>query len=230
MTAPDGAVLREALEEGRPHSETLLPGVERLLARAGLGRGDVEAIAVGTGPGSFTGLRVGLATFKAWASVSGLPLVPVVSLDAVAIPLLREGDPVVILADARKGEVYAACYLNMDAIGLPVREDEVALIPHERVPAWVSSRPVIGGRAAGTAVAMLEGEGLLGGLDPFTGCSGVPDASEVLALGRLLLDLGKTVEPSGLVPCYVRPPDARKPSPGTVITPGPDDGGRQGAP
>jgi tRNA threonylcarbamoyladenosine biosynthesis protein TsaB len=182
----------------------------------------VQAIAVGTGPGAFTGLRVGLATFKAWAAASGLPLIPVVSMDAVAWPLLKEGSSVVVLADARKGEVYAAYYPFLEDGDLPRRQGEVMLIPHDRVSDWIVSLEDPGARMVGTGLSLLEEKGLLHGLEKVGGGSGEPDAVWILALAEIFLSLGRTVDPSGLIPCYVRPPDAEKPSPGTIVTSRPD--------
>jgi len=222
----EGEVLREGLDSSRPHSETLLPAVERILARAGLARKDVQALAVGIGPGAFTGLRVGLATFKGWAAGAGLPLIPVVSMDAVAWPLLKEGLSVVVLADARKGEVYASYYPSLEEETLPQRQGETILIPHDAVLNWVSSLNDAQVRLAGTGLPQLAEKGLLRDQDEVESGSGVPDAVWILALGEILLSQGRTVDPSGLVPCYVRPPDAKAPSPGTIVTDTPDAGGR----
>lgn len=223
----EGTVLREELGGERPHSETLLPAVEKILARAALTRADVQIIAVGTGPGSFTGLRVGLATFKAWAEASDLPIIPVVSLDAVALPALRGGSPVVVLADARKGEVYAAFYPDFEDRDLPRREGDVVLIPHEEVPGWVSAlkRPDV--RLVGTGMPHLLEKGLVGDTGGGDLEGGVPDAVWVLALAEALKVLGRTVRPSSLVPFYVRSPDARKPSPGAIVTGMPGLGGSE---
>jgi len=218
LRGPEGKILREDLGSDRPHSETLLPGVEKILVRAGLARKDVQAIAVGTGPGAFTGLRVGLATFKAWAAASGLPLIPVISMDAVAWPLLKEGSPAVVLVDARKGEVYAAYYPSLEEGTLPRRQGEVELIPHDRVLNWVSSFNDPDARLIGTGLPLLVEKGLLGDLENVGDGSEAPDAVWILALAETLLSLGRTVDPSVLVPCYVRPPDAKKPSPGTIVT------------
>jgi len=218
LREPKGTILREDLDSARPHSETLLPAVERVLFRAGLTRKDVQAIAVGIGPGAFTGLRVGLATFKAWAAASGLPLIPVVSMDAVAWPLLREGTPAVVLADARKGEVYAAYYPSLGEGTLPHRQEEMMLIPHDKVSSWVSSLNDPDVRLIGTGLPLLVEKGLLNDVEDVGDGSGAPDAVWILALGEVLFSLGRTVDPSGLIPCYVRPPDAKKPSPGRIVT------------
>ena len=218
LREPEGKVLREDLDSAKPHSETLLPAVEKILLRAGFTRKDVQAIAIGTGPGAFTGLRVGLATFKAWAAASGLPLIPVISLDAVAWPFLKEGSPAVVLADARKGEVYAAYYPFLGEETLPRMQGEVMLIPHDRVSNWVSSLSDPAARLVGTGLPLLVEKGLLDEFENVGDGSESPDAVWILALAETLLSLGRTVDPSGLVPCYVRPPDAKKPSPGTIVT------------
>ncbi len=224
----DGILHCEEFDGSRPHSETLLPAVERLLDRAGLTRRDVQALAVGAGPGAFTGLRVGLATFQGWAAAAGLPLVPVVSLDAVACRLLDEGYPAMVTADARKGEVYAAYYPRVDQKGLPHRQGPIELLKGSEVEAWMDSLADPGALLAGTAVRELRQRGFperrVWNLeDP-----GVPRAREILSLGEILLDLGRSVEPSGLVPVYVRPPDATPPSPGAMITGMAEENGENG--
>lgn len=210
-------ILCENLDGSRPHSETLLPAVEKILARAGLRREDIQAIAVGTGPGTFTGLRVGLATFKAWATASGLPMVPVVSMDAIAWPVLMDGHSSIVLADARKDEVYAAYYPSLDGNSLPKRQGDVILIPHGEVIEWISSLKDHEAHFAGTGLPFLSGKDLL--IEGKTAAGpGAPDAACILGLAEFLVELGRFVDPSALVPSYVRPPDAKKPSSGIVVT------------
>ncbi len=84
--APDGRVLRVLdWPAGHRHGERLLPGVERLLAETGLARADLAGVVVGTGPGAFTGLRVGIATAKALAHAMGVPIAGV----GTGVALLR---------------------------------------------------------------------------------------------------------------------------------------------
>lgn len=89
------------------HSEQLLVLVEEALARAGVSLDEVERLAVGVGPGSFTGVRIGLATAKGLALSTGAPLVGVSSLAALAASLALHGGPVLACLDARRDEVYA---------------------------------------------------------------------------------------------------------------------------
>jgi tRNA threonylcarbamoyladenosine biosynthesis protein TsaB len=96
------------LTSGPAHARELMPAVADVMERAGLDFGDLEAIAVGVGPGTFTGLRIGIATARALAGGSGLPLRPVSSLAALAEGI--EGEPRLPLIDARRGELFAALY------------------------------------------------------------------------------------------------------------------------
>jgi tRNA threonylcarbamoyladenosine biosynthesis protein TsaB len=98
---------------GRPdHSAELLPALARLLREAGVDWPDVRAIAVGVGPGTFTGLRIGVATARALAHALGIGLTPVSSLAALASGLADEdpGRPLLPLIDARRRQVFAALY------------------------------------------------------------------------------------------------------------------------
>jgi len=90
------------------HSRELMPAIAACLDRAGLGWGEVGAVAVGVGPGGFTGLRIGVATARGLAGAHGLELRPVSSLGALAHG--SEEPHRLALIDARRGEVYAALY------------------------------------------------------------------------------------------------------------------------
>jgi tRNA threonylcarbamoyladenosine biosynthesis protein TsaB len=104
------------------HGESMLPLIERALDSAGWLRSQVERIAVGVGPGSFTGLRVGIALAQGLAEGLGVPLVGVPSLKAIAlaVPADRAGSRCV-LVDARRGELFLAAYDSEGAELLPVR-------------------------------------------------------------------------------------------------------------
>lgn len=100
-----------AVDEGKNHSLTLLPNLQQLLDKLGLKLADMDAFGVTIGPGSFTGLRIGLATVKAWGQALNKPLVAVSTLDAAALAAGRTGY-VAPLLDARRNEVYTALYLD----------------------------------------------------------------------------------------------------------------------
>jgi tRNA threonylcarbamoyladenosine biosynthesis protein TsaB len=97
--------------DGRPnHAKVLLPEIERCLEAAG-GWDRIDRIAVGVGPGSFTGLRIGIATARALALAREIPIAPVVSLAALARGIARAGEsPALPVVDARRGEAFAGLY------------------------------------------------------------------------------------------------------------------------
>ena len=115
---------RRGPESGRPlHGPALLGMVEEAVAEAG-GWGEIDRIAVGVGPGSFTGLRVGIATAQGLARSSGVELTGVCTLDALAAGMIRipgeDFDRVICAIDARRGQVFAAVYDGRDP-GIPRR-------------------------------------------------------------------------------------------------------------
>ncbi|MDD2750618.1 tRNA (adenosine(37)-N6)-threonylcarbamoyltransferase complex dimerization subunit type 1 TsaB [Acidithiobacillus sp.] len=126
-------VVEECQVAANAHSQLLLPMISRILQRAGLVLGDLDAIACGVGPGGFTGVRIGVSTAQALAMARGLPVYPVSSLQALAAATVQ---PSVLTAlDARKGEVYAAVYVQDERTGLPVLQGEERVCPPGAV-AW----------------------------------------------------------------------------------------------
>ncbi|PJJ73180.1 tRNA threonylcarbamoyl adenosine modification protein YeaZ [Diaminobutyricimonas aerilata] len=122
----DAGVLAEHTEaDTRRHAEVVGLLIERSLADAGVTASDLSGVAVGMGPGPFTGLRVGIAAARTFAFGTGRPLVPVVSHDALAF---AHADAVAIITDARRREVYWSEYDAPDELGLPrrIRGPEIA--------------------------------------------------------------------------------------------------------
>jgi len=106
-----GAVLGSVeLSGGRRHAEQLAPAIQYLRGECGVTLDHLAAIAVGTGPGLFTGLRVGITTAKVMAQALRIPVVGVPSLDLVAYPLRHSERTIVAVLDARRREVFAARY------------------------------------------------------------------------------------------------------------------------
>jgi len=112
----NGTVIDSTIFEGRRTLSTQLMGtIDHLLKTHGLTINTVSGLAVGIGPGSFTGLRVGLTTMKTFAQVTGLPIVGVNTLAAYAGAAHPTGNVVVVATPSRRGEVYAAVYApNVD--------------------------------------------------------------------------------------------------------------------
>lgn len=109
----DGQIVSEEMVNGPlTHSETLMPMVDRVMKAVGALPQDLSAIALSSGPGSFTGLRIGAATAKGLALGLSVPLVPLSTLEALAYQALLYEGPIVPMMDARRGQVYAAVYLR----------------------------------------------------------------------------------------------------------------------
>jgi tRNA threonylcarbamoyladenosine biosynthesis protein TsaB len=105
-TLEDGAIAELKIRGGRRHGELLAPAIRDLTQLSGIALSDVDLVAVDTGPGLFTGLRVGIATAKALASALGLQVVACSSLDLLAYPHRHVGTRVASVVDARRGEVF----------------------------------------------------------------------------------------------------------------------------
>jgi tRNA threonylcarbamoyladenosine biosynthesis protein TsaB len=110
----DGICAEEAWHAGRNHTIELMPRLVRILKMANLNVPDLTAVAVSLGPGSFTGLRIGLAAAKGMALPHKLPLVGVPTLEVVAYPLRDRGLPVWAIIQAGRGRILAACYTQVD--------------------------------------------------------------------------------------------------------------------
>src|ERR1043166_1279262 len=123
--------------EGGTFSAQLVPQIAALLAKHGLGKQDLGAFAVASGPGSFTGLRVGLAAIKALAEILGKPIVAVSLLEAIATSFPDSGK-ILALMDAGRGEVYVGDYesaptIVMHSERLLTRQEALAFASHQKI-------------------------------------------------------------------------------------------------
>jgi tRNA threonylcarbamoyladenosine biosynthesis protein TsaB len=196
-----------ALAARPAHARELMPAVATVLERAGVGYGDLEAIAVGVGPGTFTGLRIGIATARALAAANGLELRPVSSLAALAEGI--EAELRLPLIDAKRGELFAALYgPHNELVWGPL-----ALSPEELVKR-VAEGPA-GHAAASGATPLAAGDGSVRfrGVLEAAGIRVIPDESRshvVRALHICRLAAGvRGVAPQAVLPDYLRAPDAK---------------------
>jgi tRNA threonylcarbamoyl adenosine modification protein YeaZ len=161
-------IVRSQVESADPrgHAEVIGSLIEQALAEASIGPADVAHVAAGMGPGPFTGLRVGIAAARAFAMGRGIPVVPVVSHDAVALELVlhaaltggrdnTDDDPFAIVTDARRRELAYTVYRGMDDDGLPIRVDGPALSPHDDLDAVLGERGILRRDADRIPAAML---------------------------------------------------------------------------
>jgi len=117
-----GLIAHETKDE---YSSWLLPAVHQTLKGAGLAMMDVEGYAAAAGPGSFTGVRVGLTTVKAWAEVYGKPVAAISRLEAIAAQAAGPADFVAAFVDAQRGQVFGAIYRSEDGSLARVGEEMV---------------------------------------------------------------------------------------------------------
>ncbi len=186
------------------HSERLMSMVDRLLGDCGWGVKDLDGLAVSVGPGSFTGIRVGVATAKGLALALALPVAPVPTLDALAATLPFAGAPVCPLLDARKGEVYLSLYRwRGDRM---VREWDYLALPPEAAVARLEPPVVLLGDGIEPCRPFLTRLGAGVALAP--AARRLPSPGVVAQLGHAILEAGGGVPPEALLPLYLRPSQA----------------------
>jgi tRNA threonylcarbamoyladenosine biosynthesis protein TsaB len=198
-----GAEVRERFEIApRRHSELILPMMDDLLAEAGIDPNELDALAFGRGPGSFTGVRIATAIIQGAAVGSALPVLPVSSLQALAQGVAREHGVKQVLGgfDARMGEVYWGAY-RRDAQGVmrPVHDEcvcEAASVPVPDGAAW---------RGAGSAWRTYR--------EPLQALSGVADpvydeaqvhARDVATIAAAAWAEGQALPADQALPVYLR--------------------------
>ncbi len=194
------------------HATRLLAMAAEVLGEAGVSWGQIERIAVGLGPGTFTGLRVGVATARGLAHSRGIELVGVSSLRALALGALAvPGGPELVLAviDARRQQVFAAAYERGPA-GLPRELTPAAALAPERLAELVA-----GTRERGAGSRVLVGDGAVRYRELLTAVGLQPAADDSplhILSGEAICVLGTSsaVHPGagGALPDYVRRPDA----------------------
>jgi len=202
----------EELERG--HAEALMPMIAEILEEAGIGYGDINRIAVTTGPGTFTGVRVGIAAARGLALATGAELVGSTSLAVMAGSAIKASQKDIqhaaIATDARRGEVYFALY---ETGGRCIHEP-AALAPHAAVALLPSHETTLlaGSGAAFLVNAMKSAESTQEHFWPAPIMHDLqPDAA---VLCHMALELSPSVNP--VSPLYLRAPDA-KPQTGAAL-------------
>lgn len=193
----------------RTHAERLMPAIERVMADAGRKPLDVGAVVVGTGPGSFTGLRIAISTAKGLSLATGCPVVGVSTLDAMAWGLAGFGGLICPMLDARRGEVYTALY-TAEEHDVARRSDYLAVPLGDlvsRIQQISLARVCFSGDAARLHHdKLLE---LFGERAVFPGdAHSVLRGSWLVEAARQRLDAGDFDDVAALAPLYVRPPEA----------------------
>ena len=197
-----GVVAHESAIDARRHGELLAPSIARVLGKAGATPAGLTAIAVGTGPGPYTGLRVGLVTARALGSALGIDVDGVCTLDIIAAQARHEagGRPFLVATDARRREVYWARYT---ADGERIGEPQVSL------PAELPAGEPIAGEGPRLHAGLAERGELIG-----------PRFPAAVQLAQIAAEHVRSGVPPGPADAlYLRRPDAREPGPPKRVTP-----------
>ncbi len=200
----DGAVVaHRMLPMPKGHAEALVPMIEEVQAEADFAFDDLDAFAVTVGPGTFTGLRVGMATARGLALASAKPLIGVTTLEAIAWPAraeANEGTAIAAVFDARRNEIYLQCFAR-DGSALT----EPGLVSLGALAAHVPDRELL---CVGTGAGLLHDHSEKAGRESaLSTASPLPDA-------RVVAEIAATREPEpGKLPgpLYLRAPDAKLP-------------------
>jgi tRNA threonylcarbamoyladenosine biosynthesis protein TsaB len=195
-----------SLNVSTTHNQRLLPGIHRLLTDVGWSLQDLDGLAIGLGPGSFTGLRIGMSVMKGLAFASGKPLAGVPTLDALAASVSLAAWGICPVLDARKGEVYAALYRGRGSLDLE-RITPYLVVKPQRLVELINEKTVLLGDGIiryGDYLAAELGDRMVRAPAHLNVIHGT--AIAWLAMARLQRGLREDL--SVCVPLYVRPSEA----------------------
>ena len=207
----EGRLLTREAELGRGNAERILPMLDELLGEAAIGLREVDAIAFGRGPGSFTGVRLAASIAQGLAFGAGLAVVAISDLRALAQRAFDEDGGVaraLVCNDARMKEVYWGCF-ERDSDGLALARGPERVGSPESVelpPAWAEAAGIGRGFTAHPALRALAGVTVRGRFDQL-----LPRAAEVARLAVPELTAGRLLAPEAAVPVYLRDDVARPP-------------------
>ena len=195
----DGQVHERFEIAPRRHTELALPWAQALLAEAGVSRSQLDAIAVGRGPGAFTGVRLAIAIAQGIALGLDRPVLPVSTLAALA--MRADGERRIAAIDARMGEVYLGAFACEADGGLRALADEIVVAP--AAAALPLGR---GWHGAGTGFAAAEGalRARFGDRLVAVDAAALPHAADVAALAALAFARGEALAPERIEPAYLR--------------------------
>ncbi len=205
VVTESGVIAQYSLNIEVTHSERLMTTVDRVLTDSGIAISRIDGYAVAAGPGSFTGLRIGLSTVKGLALAMGKPIAAVPTLKALAANIPFSTYPVCPLLDARKNEVYAAQFAwENGALVQTMPEEAVSL---ECLAGRIPGKVILTGEAARLYQGTIER--LFGGRALFAPVSAVlPSAAVVAELGLSMIRQGRHADIDSLTPLYIRRPEA----------------------
>lgn len=200
-----GRLLAEATAQPElTHSRRLLGSVDWIMKAAGVHWSDLDGVAVSLGPGSFTGLRIGMAAGKGIVLAAGVPFVGVNTLDALALSCPIIDRPLWCLLDARKQELYAACY-QPGKDGRPRRTSGAEVIRPEQLKEKIQVPALLAGPGVEEYYALFAA---MEGVQLVPAALSSPVAARIGFLAAEKLAAGKTMDPVTAAPVYVRASEA----------------------
>ena len=207
LAGNEGLVAELRMEVRTGHAATLLPSLKHLLALSGWNIKDIELIACAVGPGSFAGLRIGIATVKGIALATGAQTVGVNTLRAMALPHAAGTRVICPVLDAKKDQVYAALFEGDKSGGLRRISEDLALFPAQLAERLKGRRVLMVGEGAVRYASLLR-EGIGKGALFDLGEIWYSVAGAVAAIGR---DKAKNGDlDTTLIPNYIRSSDAEE--------------------
>jgi tRNA threonylcarbamoyladenosine biosynthesis protein TsaB len=201
----DGTILKaehEAMKQGQ--AEALVPMIERTLKKCDVDYAALDRFAVTVGPGSFTGVRVGISTGRALGLAANKPVIGVKTTEVLAAAAPEKGARILAVIDTKRGDLYAQLF---DPGLKPPGNIQIAT--PQTLPQWIGPKPVtLVGDAAATAANILGSNAVVSSANP------LPDVATLAQIASMR-------EPSAqdLVPAYARAPDAVRPKAGGRLRP-----------
>jgi tRNA threonylcarbamoyladenosine biosynthesis protein TsaB len=207
----EGRLLTREIEVARGHAERILPMIDEILGEAGISLPQLQAIAFGRGPGSFTGVRLAAGIAQGLAFGSGLGIIAISDLGAVAQRVFDEDSGVtraLVCNDARMQEVYWGCFeRGSDGLAMARGPERVSPAANVGLPSsWADAAGLGRGFAAYPGLKALPGVAVRGNWDRL-----LPRAAEVARLAVADLAAGRLLGPEAAVPVYLRDDVARPP-------------------
>ncbi len=205
--SPEGVHVCVEATRDRHHAELLAPQIQTACAHSGIALSDLDAVAVDVGPGLYTGLRVGVATAVTMAHALGVQVIAVSSLELLAYPLRHSSRRVAAVIDARRGEVFHACFSCAD--GHIERLTEPAVSTPEQLCEQL---------AASDAATLIVGDGILRYGSLFKDLPDLvqvepglahPSAASLVLLAQTPAAQQEFLRPQEVEPLYLRRPDAQ---------------------
>ena len=217
----DGESIVRSIESGKSSSQQLLSLIDEVTAEAQISPAMLDGIAASIGPGAFTGVRISVAVAQGLAFGLGLPVVPVTTLEALALQVLADGEgSAVACLDARMGEVYWGCFAPDAARGV-IESAAAQVSPPAAVALALGAAALdaaaLGATASGAAAGNGRRVGIGRGFSAYPELARIPgievsernslalpNAREFARLGALRLALGGGLDPADLQPLYLR--------------------------